>query len=348
MKSKTTPFHLNNQFEHTLWLTTDKLRKNLDAGEYKHIVLGLLFLRYISSTQWSYLVEQAVTNKTGLTKIIAETMETIETQNATLQGIFPGEHFRPHLDPHNLCRLITLINSISISPQNTAINNNDLLGKVYEYFLGRFAIAEGKKSGQFYTPSSIVKLMVEMLRPYNGRVYDPCCGSGGMFVQSENFLLAHQGKLTDISLYGQESNAASYRLCRMNLAIRGLDASNIKWNNRGSFLNDAHPGLKADYILANPPFNDSDWDGQLLTQDPRWKYGVPPTGNANYAWLQHILYHLAPGGTAGVILANGSLTTPNKNEQQVRKKMIENGVIECIVSLPDRLFYNTGIPACIR
>lgn len=333
--------------ERTLWETTDKLRKNLDAGEYKYIVLGLIFLKFISASKWSYLKDRAKDGDPGIVKTIAETMEEIEKNTPTLQGIFPIEYFRPHLGPQNLGRLIDLIDSIAIGSREANNNNTDLLGKVYEYFLGCFALAEGKKNGQFYTPPCVVTLMVEMLKPYKGSSYDPCCGSGGMFVQSENFILAHQGRMADISLYGQESNASAHRLCRMNLALRGIDASNIKWNNQGSFLNDAHPNLKADYILANPPFNDSDWSGQLLTHDSRWIYGIPPKGNANYAWLQHILYHLAPGGTAGVVLANGSLTTQNKNEEPIRKKMVENDIIDCIVSLPDRLFYNTGIPACV-
>ncbi len=339
--------------ERTLWEATDKLRKNLDAGEYKHIVLGLIFLKYISAAhfvvppkaRWSYLKE--CTGAPVIGQTIAEAMEEIEKMNPTLQGIFPKEYFRPHLDPGNLGQLIDLIDSIAIGSREANNNNTDLLGKVYEYFLGCFALAEGKKSGQFYTPPCVVKLMVEMLRPYKGSVYDPCCGSGGMFVQSERFTLAHQGRLADISLYGQESNAAAHRLCRMNLAIRDINAANIKWNNQGSFLNDAHPNLKADYILANPPFNDSDWNGHLLKNDSRWVFGIPPDGNANFAWLQHILYHLAPCGTSGVVLVNGSLTTQNTNEEHIRKKMVENGIVECIVSLPDRLFYNTGIPACV-
>jgi type I restriction enzyme M protein len=333
--------------ERTLWEAADKLRKNLDAGEYKHIVLGLIFLKYISDGQWSYLKDRAKDGDPGIVKAIAGAMEEIEKMNPALQDIFPREYFRPHLDPCNLGQLIDLIDSIRGYPGDANNNNTDLLGKVYEYLLGCFAMAEGKKSGQFYTPPCIVKLLVEMLRPFKGSVYDPCCGSGGMFVQVENFLLAHQGRLDDIAIYGQESNAAAHRLCRMNLAIRGLDAANIQWNNQGSFLNDAHPNLKADYILANPPFNDSDWNGQRLTNDPRWQLGIPPNHNANFAWLQHIVYHLSPVGTAGVVLANGSLTTQTKNEEPIRKKMVENGIVECIVSLPDRLFYNTGIPACL-
>jgi type I restriction enzyme M protein len=241
--------------------------------------------------------------------------------------------------------LIDLIGSIA--PGETLSQDSDVLGRVYEYCLGEFALAEGKKGGQFYTPDSVVKLLVEMLEPYNGRVYDPCCGSGGMFVQNEKFILAHQGRLDNISIYGQESNATTFRLCRMNLAIRGIDASNTRWNSEGSFHNDAHPLLKADYILANPPFNDSDWNGHLLKGDPRWKYGDPPVGNANFAWLQHIVSHLSPKGTAGVVLSNGSLATQTAAESKIRKGLVDNSLVDCIVALPDRLFYNTGIPACL-
>jgi len=221
------------------------------------------------------------------------------------------------------------------------------LGQVYEYFLGQFALAEGKKGGQFYTPASVVKLLVDMIEPYSGRVFDPCCGSGGMFVQSEKFVLAHQGKIDDISIFGQESNQTTYRLCRMKLAQRGIDSSNIKWNNEGSFLKDTHPDLKADFILANPPFNDSDWSGELLTTDGRWQYGVPPAGNANFAWMQHFIYHLSPSGTAGVVLAKGSLSSKTSNEGEIRKNLIEANMIDCIVNLPTKLFLNTQIPACL-
>ena len=367
--------------ERTLWEAADKLRKNMDAAEYKHIVLGLIFLKYISDAcealylklkagqgeyrgsdpedvdeyraenvffvppkaRWSFLQTRARDPEIG--KALDEAMDAIEKLNPTLQGVLPREYARPHLDARNLGQLIDLIGSIT--PDETQSKNSDLLGRVYEYCLGEFAAAEGKKGGQFYTPSCIVKLLVEMLEPYNGRVYDPCCGSGGMFVQSENFTLAHQGRLDDISIYGQESNATTHRLCRMNLAIRGIDSSNIKWNNEGSFFKDAHPHVKADYILANPPFNDSDWNGGLLREDPRWKYGKPPLGNANFAWLQHILFHLSPRGSAGVVLSNGSLSTQTAGESVIRKNLVEERIIDCIVGLPDRLFYNTGIPACL-
>jgi type I restriction enzyme M protein len=227
---------------------------------------------------------------------------------------------------------------------------------VYEYFLGQFALAEGKKGGQFYTPESVVRVLVEMLEPYKGRVFDPCCGSGGMFVQSEKFVKAHQGRLDDISIYGQESNETTYKLCRMNLAIRGIDGSNIRWNTEGSFLKDAHPDLKADFVIANPPFNDSDWVGRIdekndgghpLRNDGRWQYGTPPVGNANFAWVQHFLYHLAPTGAAGFVLSNGSLSSNTSGEGEIRKELVKSDLVDCIVMLPTQLFYNTGIPACL-
>lgn len=254
--------------------------------------------------------------------------------------------------------LIDLISTAVLGTKEA--QSKDVLGRVYEYFLGEFALAEGKKGGQFYTPASVVKLLVEMLEPYEGRVFDPCCGSGGMFVQSEKFIKSHQDhykknnskKLSlnpadHISIYGQESNQTTWRLAKMNLAIRGIDSSNVKWNNEGSFLNDAHKDLKADYIIANPPFNDSDWSGELLQKDARWAYGVPPAGNANYAWIQHFLYHLAPTGQAGFVLSKGSLTTNSSGEGEIRKALIENDLVDCIVNLPAKLFLNTQIPACL-
>ena len=241
--------------------------------------------------------------------------------------------------------LIDLVGNIALG--DTKARSADVLGHVFEYFLGEFALAEGKKGGQFYTPRSVVELLVEMLEPYHGRVFDPCCGSGGMFVQSEKFVTEHQGRVNDISIYGQESNQTTWRLCKMNLAIRGIDSSQVKWNNEGSFLNDAHKDLKADYIIANPPFNVSDWGGDLLRKDGRWQYGVPPTGNANYAWIQHFLYHLAPNGQAGFVLAKGSLTTKTSGEGEIRKAFIENNLIDCIVNLPAKLFLNTQIPASL-
>lgn len=368
--------------EKKLWTTADKLRKNIDAAEYKHVVLGLIFLKYISDAfeehyaklvagegeyagadpedkdeygaenvffvpekaRWAYIQSQAKMPNIG--KLIDDAMDLIEADNATLKGILPKTFGRSNLDPQTLGGLIDTIGTIALGDEKA--KSQDVLGRVYEYFLGQFALAEGQKGGQFYTPESIVKLLVEMLEPYKGRVYDPCCGSGGMFVQSEKFIESHQGRLDDISVYGQESNQTTYRLCRMNLAIRGIDGSNIKWNTEGSFLNNAHKDLKADYIIANPPFNVSDWSGELLRDDARWQYGVPPTGNANFGWVQHFLYHLKPdGGHAGFVLANGSLSSNTGGEGDIRQKLVENDLVECIVMLPKALFFNTGIPACL-
>jgi len=272
-------------------------------------------------------------------------MDAIEKENPSLKGVLPKVYARQNLDPTGLGELIDLIGNIALG--DTKARSADILGHVFEYFLGEFALAEGKKGGQFYTPRSVVELLVEMLEPYHGRVFDPCCGSGGMFVQSEKFVTEHQGRANDISIYGQESNQTTWRLCKMNLAIRGIDSSQVKWNNEGSFLNDAHKDLKADYIIANPPFNVSDWGGELLRNDARWQYGVPPVGNANFAWLQHFIYHLAPTGQAGVVLAKGALTSKTGGEGEIRKALIENGLIDCIVNLPAKLFLNTQIPAAL-
>jgi len=369
------------QFEKTLFKAADKLRKNMDAAEYKHIVLGLIFLKYISDSfeelyvkikdgkgdfsganpedvdeyraenvffvpqiaRWSYLHSRAKLPSIG--KDLDDAMEAIEKENPTLKGILPKVYARPNLDKAALGGLIDLIGNIAIG--DAAAKSKDLLGRVYEYFLGEFANAEGKKGGQFYTPKSIVRIMVEMIEPYKGRVFDPACGSGGMFIMSEKFVESHKGNIDDISIYGQESNQTTYRLCRMNLAIRGIDGSQVKWNTEGSFLNDLHKDLKADFVLANPPFNDSDWSGQLLQNDPRWQYGTPPASNANYAWLQHMIYHLSPKGVMACVLANGSLSSQTNNEGEIRKALIENDLVDCIVALPKQLFYNTGIPACI-
>lgn len=369
------------QFEKTLFKAADKLRKNMDAAEYKHIVLGLIFLKYISDSfeelyakikdgkgdfsganpedpdeyraenvffvpqiaRWSYLHSRAKLPSIG--KDIDDAMEAIEKENPTLKGILPKVYARPNLDKAALGGLIDLIGNIALG--NEAAKSKDLLGRVYEYFLGEFANAEGKKGGQFYTPKSIVRIMVEMIEPYKGRVFDPACGSGGMFIMSEKFVESHKGNIDDISIYGQESNQTTYRLCRMNLAIRGIDGSQVKWNTEGSFLNDLHKDLKADFVLANPPFNDSDWSGQLLQNDPRWQYGMPPASNANYAWLQHMIYHLSPKGVMACVLANGSLSSQINNEGEIRKSLVENDLVDCIVALPKQLFYNTGIPACI-
>ncbi len=369
------------KLEQTLWKTADKLRKNIDAAEYKHVVLGLIFLKYISDAfedlyerlkagegeyagadpedpdeygaenvffvpeeaRWSHIQAQAKMPNIG--KTIDDAMDAIEGTNPRLKGILPKVYGRQNLDGQTLGGLIDTIGTIALG--DAKAKSQDVLGRVYEYFLGQFALAEGQKGGQFYTPESIVQLLVEMLEPYKGRVYDPCCGSGGMFVQSEKFIKSHQGRLDDISIYGQESNQTTYRLCRMNLAIRGIDGSNIRWNTEGSFLNNAHKDLKADYIIANPPFNVKDWSGELLREDARWQYGTPPKGNANYAWIQHFLHHLAPNGKAGFVLANGSLSSNTGGEGDIRQKLVEADLIECIVMLPKALFFNTGIPACL-
>ena len=367
--------------EKQLWKAADKLRKNIDAAEYKHVVLGLIFLKYISDAfeglyeklkkgegeyagadpedrdeyraenvffvppeaRWSFLQAEAKKPKIGI--IVDAAMDAIEKENPSLKDVLPKVYARGNLDPANLGGLIDLISNIAMHDAKT--RSADVLGHVFEYFLGEFALAEGKKGGQFYTPRSVVELIVEMLEPYKGRVFDPCCGSGGMFVQSEKFVAQHQGRLNDISIYGQESNLTTWRLCKMNLAIRAIDSSQVKWNNEGSFLNDAHKDLKADYVLANPPFNDSDWSGELLRKDGRWKYGVPPEGNANYAWVQHFIYHLAPTGAAGFVLAKGSLTSKTSGEGEIRKQIIEDHLVDCIVNLPPKLFLNTQIPACL-
>jgi type I restriction enzyme M protein len=369
----------NNKIEATLWKTADKLRNNMDAAEYKHVVLGLIFLKYISdsfeelydklksecastgadpedkdeytaervfyvppSARWSWLQKRAKLPTIG--KDIDEAMDAIEKDNPTLKGVLPKDYARPALDKQRLGELIDLIGSITLSGNGTGNKKErDVLGFVFEYFLGQFADAEGKKGGQFYTPQSIVKLLVEMLAPEaEKRVYDGCCGSGGMFVQSEKFIEMHEHRKGKISIFGQESNPTTYKLARMNLAIRGIEA---KIELGDTLFNDKLPDTKVDYILANPPFNVSDY--QIQKDDHRWKYGVPPPGNANYAWLQHFISKLAPGGTAGIVLANGSMSSDTNTEGEIRKNLIENDLIDCMVSLPTQLFYNTQIPACL-
>jgi type I restriction enzyme M protein len=367
--------------EKQLWKAADKLRKNIDAAEYKHIVLGLIFLKYISNAfeelhsklksgtdkyagadpedkdeykaenvffvpeiaRWSYLQSKAKLPTIG--KVVDNAMDCIEKENSSLKDVLPKVFARGNLDPTTLGGLIDLVGNIALG--DAKARSADILGHVFEYFLGEFALAEGKKGGQFYTPRSVVELLVEMLEPYKGRVFDPCCGSGGMFVQSEKFVNEHQGNVNDISIYGQESNQTTWRLAKMNLAIRSIDSSQVKWNNEGSFLNDVHKDLKADFVIANPPFNDSDWSGDLLRKDGRWIYGVPPSGNANYAWIQHFLYHLSPSGIAGFVLAKGSLTSKTSGEGEIRKSLIEARLVDCIVNLPAKLFLNTQIPACL-
>jgi type I restriction enzyme M protein len=367
----------DNELEKTLWAAADKMRSNMDAAEYKHIVLGLIFLKYISDSfndlfyklvegkgeyegadaedpdeylgnnvffvpetaRWQYLQDRAKQPEIG--KFLDDAMDAIERINAPLKGVLPKIYADPELNKQRLGELIDLIGTIGF--QQDSNKSQDLLGRVYEYFLGQFADAEGKKGGQFYTPASIVKLLVEMIEPFNGRVYDGCCGSGGMFVQSEKFVINHQGNIKDLSIFGQESNPTTLRLARMNLAIRGIDA---KLELGDTFLNDRHPDLKADFILANPPFNISDWNGEQLRQDQRWKYGPPPVGNANYAWLQHYINKLCPTGTAGIVLASSSLSSPG-SEAEIRKAIINAGLVDCIVELPSHLFYNTLISACL-
>ena len=361
-------------FEDKLWKAADKLRNNMDAAEYKHVVLGLIFLKYISDAfgvlheklsheagadpedsdeyeaenvfwvpkeaRWNYLQKNAKQPDVG--KIVDDAMVAIERDNPSLKGVLTKDYARPALDKQRLGELIDLVGTIGLGDAES--QRKDVLGRVYEYFLGQFASAEGKKGGQFYTPRSIVALLVAMIEPYKGRVYDPCCGSGGMFVQSEKFVKEHRGRIGDIAVYGQESNGTTWRLCKMNLAIRGIYAD-IQWGD--SFYNDLHKDLKADFILANPPFNDSDWKGELLRDDARWRFGVPPVNNANFAWVQHFIHHLAPRGIAGFVLANGSMSSNTSNEGEIRKNIVEADLVDCIVALPSQLFYNTMIPACL-
>lgn len=380
--AKKTKNSTQSPLEKQLWEAADKLRKNIDAAEYKHIVLGLIFLKYISDSfeelyallkagageyagadtedqdeykaqniffvpaeaRWNFL--QAAAKKPDIGKLVDEAMDAIEKDNASLKGVLPKVFARQNLDPASLGGLIDLVSDIALGDAKS--RSADVLGHVFEYFLGQFALAEGRKGGQFYTPRSIVELLVKMLEPYQGRVFDPCCGSGGMFVQSENFVKEHQGLIRNISVYGQESNQTTWRLTKMNLAIRGIDSSQVKWNNEGSFLNDAHKDLKADYIIANPPFNDSDWSGDQLRNDARWQYGTPPEGSANFAWLQHFAFHLSPYGQAGIVLAKGALTSKSSGEGEIRRRMIEEGnLVDCIVNLPAKLFLNTQIPAAL-
>jgi len=367
----------NQKLESTLWKAADKLRNNMDAAEYKHVVLGLIFLKYISDSfdtlynklksessstgadpedkdeyiaerifyvppqaRWNWLQKRAKLPTIG--KDIDDAMDALEKDNSFLKGVLPKDYAKPALDKQRLGELIDLIGSITLS-ENGNGKGRDLLGFVFEYFLGQFADAEGKKGGQFYTPQSIVRLLVEMLAPEaEKRVYDGCCGSGGMFVQSERFIELHEHRKGKISIYGQESNPTTWKLARMNLAIRGIEA---KIELGDTLFNDKLPDVKVDYILANPPFNISDY--QIQKDDARWKYGVPPSGNANYAWLQHFISKLAPGGSAGIVLANGSMSSDTNTEGEIRKNLIENDLVDCMVALPSQLFYNTQIPACL-
>ena len=361
-----------------LWAAADKLRNNMDAAEYKHVVLGLIFLKYISDAfqerhdqllkeieqgaepedpdeylsenvfwvpkeaRWSFLKANARQPTIG--KAVDDAMVAIERDNKSLRGVLPKDYARPALDAHRLGDLIDLISRIDMIAKKD--KSEDVLGDVYQYFLAQFASSEGRRGGQFYTPQCVVQILVEMLAPYKGRVFDPCCGSGGMFVQSKNFVKAHEGRRDDISVYGQESNPTTWKLAKMNLAIRGIDG-NLGPEHADSFHRDLHKDLKADYILANPPFNSSDWGGERLREDVRWKFGIPPTGNANFAWVQHFIYHLAPSGIAGFVLANGSMSSNQSGEGEIRKNIIEADLVDCMVALPGQLFYSTQIPACL-
>lgn len=367
------------------------MRGHMDPAEYKHVALGLIFLKYISDAfeerrqwlaertadpkseyyvrepqarygvaedrdeykaenifwvpkeaRWSHL--QANAKQPTIGKLLDDAMVAIEKENPVLKGVLPKEYARPSLDKQRLGELIDLIGTIGLGDSEN--RSKDILGRVYEYFLGKFASAEGKKGGEFYTPRSVVKLLVEMIEPFKGRVYDPCCGSSGMFVQSEEFIRAHGGRIGDISIYGQESNPTTWRLAKMNLAIRGIEA-NLGPQHGDTFHNNLHKDLKADFILANPPFNMSDWGGERLRDDVRWKYGVPPVGNANFAWVQHMIHVLSPNGIAGFVLANGSMSSNQSGEGEIRKNIIEADLVDCMIALPGQLFYGSPIPACL-
>ena len=375
----------------TLWATADKLRANMDAAEYKHLVLGLIFVKYISDTFAARRVElarrfadpsddyylddpallaneledrdyytavnvfwvpesarwealRAAAKQPDIGKRIDDALSLIEAENPKLKGILDKRFARAQLPDGKLGELVDLVSTIGFG--SSAAEARDVLGQVYEYFLGMFASAEGKRGGQFYTPRSIVKTLVAVLAPHHGKVYDPCCGSGGMFVQSEEFILSHGGKLGDVAIFGQEANPTTWRLAAMNLAIRGIDF-NLGREPADTFTRDQFPDLRADFILANPPFNISDWWHASLTGDARWHYGDPPAGNANYAWLQHMLHHLRPGGRAGIVLANGSMSSSQNNEGQIRAAMVDADVVEVMIALPGQLFFNTQIPACL-
>ncbi|WP_286312957.1 type I restriction-modification system subunit M [Romboutsia ilealis] len=363
-------------FEEELWASADKLRNNMDAAEYKHVVLGLIFLKYVSDTfmekykelleededfaedmdaylaegvfwvpeiaRWDYIAKHSKQVEIG--QIVDSALDAIEKENDSLRGVLPKNYSRPELDKRILGEIIDLFTNINVGGKEG--KEKDILGRVYEYFLGKFAANEGKGGGEFYTPKSIVALMVEMIQPFKGYVYDPACGSGGMFVQSLKFVEEHSGSTFDISVYGQESNPTTWKLAKMNLAIRGIE-NNLGSKNADTFHEDLHKNLKADYILANPPFNQSDWGQPLLVDDARWKWGTPPQGNANYGWIEHMLDKLSQKGKAGVVLANGSLSSNTSGEGDIRRKILEDDLVDCIVALPDKLFYTTGIPVCI-
>ena len=362
-------------FEKEIWKAADLLRGNLDASEYKSVVLGLIFLKYLSDrfeakynellaegegfeedkdeytsenifyvpqdARWSVIAEAAHSSEIGM--VIDNAMRQIEKENLRLKGILPKNFARPELDKRRLGDVVDLFTNIQMREQG---DTKDILGRTYEYCLSKFAEAEGKLAGEFYTPACIVRTLVEVLQPYHGRVYDPACGSGGMFVQSAKFIQRHQGNINDISVFGQDSNPTTWKMAQMNLAIRGIEADLGKFN-ADTFFDDQHPTLKADFVMANPPFNLSDWGGNRLTGDVRWKYGTPPDGNANFAWIQHIIHHLAPSGRAGVVLANGSLSSQTGGEGDIRQRLVEADLVDCIIAMPSQLFYTTGIPVSI-
>jgi type I restriction enzyme M protein len=366
----------NLGFEAKLWQAADKLRGHMDASEYKHVVLGLIFLKYISDAfeekhsallkekgadpedrdeylaenifwvpkqaRWSFI--QGKGKQTDIGRVIDDAMAEIEKQNPQLKGVLSKDYARPALDKQRLGELIDLIGTIGLGDKEN--RSKDILGRVYEYFLGQFASKEGKKGGEFYTPRCVVRLLVEMIEPYKGRVYDPCCGSSGMFVQSEEFIERHGGRIGDLSIFGQESNPTTWKLAKMNLALRGIEA-NLGPHHADTFRNDLHKDLRADFILANPPFNMSDWGGENLKDDVRWKYGLPPASNANFAWVQHMVHHLAPGGIAGFVLANGSMSSNQSGEGDIRKNLIEADLVDCMIALPGQLFYGSPIPVCL-
>ena len=362
-------------FEKEIWKAADIMRGNMDAAEYKHVILGLIFLKYISdrfehkyqklvkegegfeedrdeyladniffvplAARWSHIASQAHTPEIG--KVIDLAMDVIEQENKKLKGVLPKTFARPELDKRRLGEVVDLFTNTAVAANDATM---DLLGRTYEYCLGRFAEQEGKLAGEFYTPACVVRTLVEVIQPFNGRVYDPCCGSGGMFVQSARFVEAHAGTINNLSIYGQDSNPTTWKLCRMNLAIRGIEADLGK-QARDTFFDDLHPSMKADYILANPPFNLSDWGADKLTSDVRWKYGLPPSGNANFAWMQHMIHHMSAKGRIGMVLANGSLSSQSSGEGDIRKAIIEDDLVEGIIAMPPQLFYTTQIPVSL-
>ncbi|MGF3183375.1 N-6 DNA methylase [Facklamia sp. P12934] len=361
-------------FEKEIFKAADKLRGNIDAAEYKNIVLGLIFLKYISDAfeeryqelledgdgfeedrdeyiadniffvpekaRWAYIAKQATTPEIG--QVIDNAMVAIEEENDRLRGVLPKNFARPELDKRRLGEVVDIFNNLKLKEHG---DSKDILGRTYEYAIAQFASLEGRNAGEFYTPSSIVRTLIEILEPYEGRVYDPCCGAGGMFVQSAKFVEKHQGRIDALSVYGQEANANTWKLAQMNLAIHGIEG-NLGQGAADTFFNDQHKSMRADYILANPPFNMSDWGGDKLEEDARWQYGTPPQGNANYAWMQHMIYHLSPKGKLGVVLANGSLSASGQ-EGKIREEIIRNDLVEAVIAMPDKLFYSTGIPVSL-